>query len=143
MTALSDIQRQELFIQTLFDEENNPTQSFEVAKQVAGYPESESITTILGRIKGELQDSMQDYMLSRAPIAINKLLAIIEGKEHIVNSDKVLAACKEILDRAGVSKKDKQEIEVTMPEGVIVLPALNIATREAKEYYDKEDKDSI
>lgn len=115
----------ELFLEYLFDIEQNPAGNPEVAKQLAGFPEDETVAKILRRIKGEYQEEMQNYFLSISPKAATMLFDIAVGKRPVHNAQHVITACKDILDRAGVTKKDRQEIELTLPEGVIILPELN------------------
>lgn len=123
---MSDLsQRDEIFLNCLFDAENNPESCLERAREMAGFDKDESVAIILRRIKGDYQNEVQNYFLSMAPAAAKKLQEIAEGSVPILDKDKVTKACIEILDRAGVSKKEKQELEITAPEGVVILPPLN------------------
>ena len=116
--------QEELFIDALFDTELNPDNDPDIAKQVAGYPASMSAVKVLRTIKGRLQDDVQSYFLSRAPLAARKVTELMKQDNPAPGSEKILAAAVQVLDRAGVTKKDKQEIEVTLPIGVIPLPPI-------------------
>lgn len=116
--------QEELFIDALFDTELNPDNDPDIAKQVAGYPASMSAVRVLRTIKGRLQDDVQSYFLSRAPLAARKVTELMRQDNPAPGSEKILAAAVQVLDRAGVTKKDKQEIEVTLPIGVIPLPPI-------------------
>lgn len=118
-------QQEEVFLEALFDESLNPDGCPEKAKMIAGYKKSDSVIKIIRKIKDTYQDDMQNYFLSSSVKAGKKIVNLLEAKNPPPNSDKVLSAAIQILDRAGVTKKDKQEVEVKVPEGIIVLPALN------------------
>ena len=118
---LSDIDR--LFLNCLFNADVNPTFDPEVARQLAGYTD-ESLQSIIRRLKAEYQNEVQNYFLSLSSFAAGKLKELSSGSIVSVNADKVHKAATEILDRAGISKKDKQEIEFTSTDGVLILPAL-------------------
>lgn len=116
--------KQQLFLDTLFNEELNPDMCPKIARDVAGYVDNVSVTSIISGIKASLQDDMQSFFLSNSPAAAKKIISIMSDKNPSPNSDRVLSAASQILDRAGVSKKDKQEVELKLPDGIVILPAI-------------------
>lgn len=123
---MSDLNYQdEMFLFYLFDSEVNPDASPEVAKELAGFGKDEPLSKILRRVKADYQNEVQNYFLSLSTYAAAKLYEIAKSETTIYNSEKAMKACLEILDRAGITKKDKQEIEIIMPEGIVILPELN------------------
>lgn len=118
--------QQNVFLTALFDETVNPDLDPDIAKLIAGYPESQSSITIIRDINERLVSDVYTLLLGRAPLAAKKIIDIIRDPNPMPGSEKVLAAATQILDRAGVIKKDKSELTVKMPDGVIVLPALNL-----------------
>ena len=124
-STLSD--QDQLFLDCLFNPEVNPTYDPSVARHLAGFTD-EPLQSIIRRLKAEYQGEVQNYFLSLTPFAANKLKELSTGERAIPNADKIHKAAAEILDRAGVSKKEKQEIEFTTQEGVLILPSLNRST---------------
>lgn len=119
-----------LFIELLFNEQANPEMDAEFAKREAGYPESVSVQKLLRKLKPALQDDTQNYLLSKAPLAARALTKVLNMDNPSPAADKVLSAAAQILDRAGISKKEKQEVEIKVPEGIVILPALNQTTNQ-------------
>lgn len=118
--------QQEAFLEALFDEENNPGMDPYVAKAAAGYADSTPVRTIMAAIKSTLQDDMQNYFLMHSPRAAKEIINIATDQNPIPGSEKVLAAAVQILDRAGVTKPEKQPAVVQHALGVVLLPAIDI-----------------
>lgn len=116
--------QQELFLEALFDEELNPSADHNLAKEVAGYNPSTSTRSIMAAIKTSLQDDVQNYFLLNSPRAAKEIVNIMTNDNPIPGSEKVLAAAVQILDRGGVTKPEKQQVEVQHSIGVVLLPAL-------------------
>lgn len=118
-------EQEELFIQLLFDEEINPDNDPEVALELAGYPKGTSYIRLLRDIKSTIQDDVQNYFLAKSAMAAKQLTRIAGGQLQSPFADKLISACTQVLDRAGVTKKDRQELEIKAPEGIVILPPLN------------------
>jgi hypothetical protein len=125
---LSD--QDQLFLDCLFNKELNPSFDPQVAWTLAEYPSSDPLQKVIRRLKNEYQQEVQNYFLSITPFAAAKLNELAVGAKPIPNSDKVHKAATEILDRAGVTKKDKQEIEISTVDNILVLPEIKKRTTE-------------
>jgi hypothetical protein len=125
-TSFEDLTDQEqLFLEILFNEETNPFFDPEFAKQEAGYPASVSSQRLMRRLKSVMQEDVQSYLLGKAPLAAKVITNILKDENPSPSMDKLISAASQVLDRAGITKKDKQEIEIKAPEGIIILPPLN------------------
>lgn len=124
--TFDELSNQELlFLEILFDESFNPYCDPEIAKQGAGYPDHVSAKTLMRKLKSVMQEDVQGYLLTKAPLAAKVLTDILRDGNPSPAVDKLISAATQILDRSGVTKKDKQEVEIKVPDGILILPALN------------------
>jgi len=110
-------EKQQKFLEVLFNEAGgNPAK----ARQLAGYSEGYATKAIMDSLKDEVIEATQLYIAMNAPRAA---MAVIDG---IVDPTELgikekLNAAKDILDRAGLVKTDKVQVEA--PSGIMILPA--------------------
>lgn len=115
MKELND--KQEKFLEALFGEANgNP----HLAKKMAGYSESTKTRQIVNTLKDEIAEGMRDYIAIHAPEAVASIAGVLRNPTALGNKD-MLAAAKDILDRAGY--KEAQKVEVTAHNPLFILPA--------------------
>lgn len=127
MTALSGLsEREKAFLDAVFDPVRNPKNDLNKAKTLAGYPEDVSLVSIIRNIKLCLQEDVQSFLLTKAIRASQVLEEIMNDENPLPGSDKVIQAALQILDRAGITKKDKSEINIKAPDGVVILPPLKL-----------------
>lgn len=123
--GLEDLtEQQQLFLDAMADEINNPTSDVEVAKEFAGYPPTYSSVKLIRELSKALEEDIRFYLLGRSLFAAKKMFELASDPNPLPGSEKILNASKEILDRAGITKKDKIELETTGPIHVIELPSL-------------------
>jgi hypothetical protein len=124
--TFEDLTEQELlFLELLFDEDLNPWCDPEVARDGAGYPKTVSAKQLMRKLKPLMQEDTQSYLLTKAPLAAKILTDVLKSDNPSPSVDKLISAATQVLDRAGITKKDKQEVEVKVPDGILILPALN------------------
>ncbi len=117
-------EQQQLFLDAISDSVNNPTADVEIAKELAGYPPTYSTPRLIRELSKALEEDIRFYLLGRSLFAAKKMFELASDPNPLPGSEKVLNAAKEILDRAGITKKDKIELETTGPIHVIELPPL-------------------
>ena len=113
-------ERQQRFIDALFSDANG---SIKDAKIIAGYSPSTNNQEIIQSLKEEILEATQLYMASNAPKAA---MAMVEGlfdPTELGIRDKIIAA-KELLDRTGLIKTEKVQVESTV--GVMLMPAKKV-----------------
>ena len=112
-------ERQQKFLAVLFDEAGGDVVQ---AKLIAGYAASSSTTDIVKSLKDEILESTQLFMSRNAPKAAMAMVGGLLDPTELGIRDKMSAA-KELLDRTGLVKTEKMQVEST--GGVMLLPAKN------------------
>ena len=108
--------RQRKFLEVLFDKANgDPVQ----AKLLAGYSEHSATSAIVASMKDEIMEETQLYMSRNAPKAAVAMVSGIDDPTQLGIRDK-LGASKELLDRVGLIKTEKVQVEAS--GGVMLLP---------------------
>ena len=101
------------------DEENG---DIVTAKKFACYSESTKTSEIVKSIKDEILEATQLYMSRNAPQAAMDMVGGLDDPTELGLKEKMSAA-KELLDRTGLVKTEKMQVEST--GGVMLLPAKN------------------
>ena len=109
-------ERQEKFLEVLFDEAGGDVVR---AKILAGYSENVSTTEIIKGIKEEIMERTQLYMARNAPRAAMSLVSGMVDPTELGLREK-LGAAKDLLDRVGLVKTEKVQVEAT--NGLMILP---------------------
>lgn len=92
------------------------------AMRVAGYADSASASALVKALREEIVELANTTLASGAVSAALGLTGILSDPAQIGAKEK-LAAAKEILDRTGLVKVDKAQMEITTPNGIFILPA--------------------
>ena len=100
-------ERQQKFIDALFSEANG---SIKDAKIIAGYSPNTNNQEIIKGIKDEIFEATQLYMASNAPRAEMAMVGGLVDPTELGIRDK-MAAAKELLDRTGLIKTEKVQVE--------------------------------
>ena len=108
--------RQKKFLEVLFDQANGDVVQ---AKVLAGYSENSSTTDIVNSLKKEIMEATESYMARNAPRAAVAMVSGVDDPTQLGIRDK-LSASKELLDRVGLIKTEKVQVEAS--GGVMILP---------------------
>jgi len=109
--------KQDKFLSVLFDEADGDVVQ---AKLLAGYSENTSTTEIIRGLKEEVIEATQLYMARNAPRAAMAMVSGVLQPTELGIRDKLNAA-KELLDRSGIVKTEKMQVESS--GGIMLLPA--------------------
>ncbi len=109
-------ERQQKFLDVLFDEAGGDIVQ---AKKLAGYADTSSTAEIVKGIKEEILDATQMYMARNAPRAAIAMVGGLLDPTELGIRDKMSAA-KELLDRTGLVKTEKMQVEAS--GGVMLMP---------------------
>ena len=112
-------EKQQKFLAVVFDEAGGDVLT---AKKLAGYSDTYSTTDVVNSLKEEILDSTQSFMARNAPKAAMAMVGGLYDPTELGIRDKMSAA-KELLDRAGLVKTEKMQVEST--GGVMLLPPKN------------------
>jgi len=108
--------KQQKFLDVLFDEAAGDVRR---AKELAGYADSVRVPEVIKGIKEEILERTQMYMAHNAPRAAMSLVSGMIDPTELGLKDK-LSAAKDLLDRVGLAKTEKMQIETN--NGLMILP---------------------
>ena len=108
--------KQQVFLNALFDEAGG---SVILAKKIAGYSDTSSTSEIVKGLKEEILEATQLYMARNAPQAAVAMAGALVDPTELGIREKMSAA-KELLDRTGLVKTEKMQVEAS--GGVMLMP---------------------
>ena len=91
------------------------------ALDIAGYKET-SYYNVIQSLKDEIIDVATKILAKSAPQASQKLVEILNSDDPIPQVNAKLQAAQTLLDRVGVSKRDKLDVTHTATSGIFLLP---------------------
>jgi hypothetical protein len=112
-------EKQQKFLSVLFDEAGG---DIVLAKKLAGYSADTSTTAIVKGMKEEILECTQMFMARNAPKAAMAIVGGMMDPTELGIKEKMSAA-KELLDRTGLIKTEKVQVEAT--GGVMLMPPKN------------------
>jgi hypothetical protein len=109
-------EKQAKFLEVLFEQASGDVVR---AKELAGYSENSPTSEIIKCLKDEIMERTQLYMARNAPRAAMSLVGGMVDPTELGLRDK-LSAAKDLLDRVGLVKTEKVQVEAT--NGLMILP---------------------
>ena len=109
-------EKQQKFLEVLFDQAGGDIGS---AIKLAGYAEGVSPSQMVTSLKEEILEATQLYMARNAPQAAVAMAGALMDPTELGIRDKMSAA-KELLDRTGLVKTEKMQVEAS--GGVMLMP---------------------
>ena len=109
-------EKQQMLLNVLFEEAAGDIVQ---AKKLAGYADSSSTSEIVKGIKDEILEATSMYMARNAPKAAMAMVGGLYDPTELGIRDK-MAAAKELLDRTGLVKTEKMQVEAS--GGVMLMP---------------------
>ncbi len=110
--------QQKSFLTALFgNAKGNPKK----AGEIAGYSEH-SYPKVIRALKDEIIQRAEEVMASYSPKATMGLVNALEEDGSTPNASIRVEAAKQILDRVGLTKKEKVDINVRSVSGIFILP---------------------
>jgi len=113
---------------------------FKKSAELAGY--SGNHYQVLKALKQEVVDLASDVLAREAPTAAFKLIEVMNSNKPIPQASNKLQAAQTILDRAGVVKTDKLDVNHNVSGGIFILPekqTINLTETEEGNYEDISD----
>tara|TARA_R110000744_G_scaffold1513_3_gene5365 strand:- start:160 stop:609 length:450 start_codon:yes stop_codon:yes gene_type:complete len=92
-----------------------------IALKAAGYADS-SKSNVVDSLKDEIVDVATKILAKSAPRASQKLVEILESDDPIPQVNAKLQAAQTLLDRVGIAKRDKLDINHTVASGIFIIP---------------------
>ena len=125
-------EKQQSFLDYLIKTDGNPKE----AAELAGY--SGNHYQIIQTLREEIVDLASDVLAHSAPQAAFKLIEVMTSDEAIPQVNTKLQAAQTILDRVGVSKKERLDINHNVNGGIFVLPEKQPIEVEAVEIVEED-----
>ena len=119
MTALTTrklTDKQEKFLEHLVDTKGN----LKLSAELAGYRGNHY--QVLKSPKEEIIDLASNVLAREAPSAAFKLVEIMHSDEAVPQANVKLQAAQTLLDRVGVIKKEKLDVNHNVTGGIFILP---------------------
>ena len=138
MTALTTrklTDKQEKFLEHLVDTKGN----LKLSAELAGYRGNHY--QVLKSLKEEIIDLASNVLAREAPSAAFKLVEIMHSDEAVPQANVKLQAAQTLLDRVGVIKKEKLDVNHNVTGGIFILPkkeTINLSAEDV-EYEDLSD----
>ena len=107
--------KQEAFLQHLVETQGDAKE----AAKLAGY--SSHYHHVVKTLKSEILELTQEVLANSAPKAAFKLVEIMESNRPIIQANNKLAAAQTLLDRVGVGKIDRVDVNHNVNSGGIFL----------------------
>lgn len=101
-------EKQKLFLEYLFHDQ--VVGDFEKAKELAGYSPTTLTSWLIDSVKEEIVERTKLYLARNAPKAAFGVVNVMDSPGQLGSTVK-LSAAKEILDRVGVVKTEKVEVQ--------------------------------
>ena len=112
---------------------------FKKSAELAGY--SGNHYQVLRSLREEVVDLASDVLAREAPTAAFKIIEVMKSDKPIPQANNKLQAAQTILDRVGVSKTDRLEVNHHTAGGIFILPekkAINIPEADYEEIHDED-----
>ena len=115
--SLTDIQ--EKFLDVLFGEAKGDPRK---AGELAGYS-GHSYPKVLRNLKSEIITRAENYLATHSAKAATKMVDMLDEDGTTPHANIRMEAAKQILDRIGIAKKEKIDINMKAVHGLFILPA--------------------
>lgn len=115
-------EKQQAFLDLLFNEAGGDTK---LAAEMAGY-NPYAWSKVVASLREEILERAEYHLALKAAKAVNTIGNAMDRDESVTPGINTrVAAAKEVLDRVGLAKKDRLQIENTGGNAIFILPAKN------------------
>ena len=109
-------EKQQNFLNNIIETKGN----LKLSAELAGY--SGNHYQVIQSLKQEIVDLASDVLAREAPTAAFKLIEVMKSDKPVPQANNKLQAAQTILDRAGVVKTDKLDVNHNVSGGIFILP---------------------
>ena len=125
---------QEKFLDALFGEAKGDPRK---AGEIAGYS-SHSYPKVVRNLKSEIVSRVENYLATHSAKAAAKMVDMLDEDGTTPHANIRMEAAKQILDRIGIAKKEKLDINMKAVHGIFILPAKD-EIKKAETINEKKD----
>ncbi len=112
-------EKQKTFLSVLFGEANGDPRT---AAEIAGYAPT-SYPKVVQGLRDQIIERAETVLAAHSPKAALSIANAIDDDGSIPGASIRMEAAKQILDRVGVVKKEKLDINAKVAHGIFILPA--------------------
>ena len=113
-------EKQQSFLENLIETRGD----LKLAAELAGY--SGNHYQIIKSLRQEIVDLASDVLAREAPAAAFKLIEVMSTDHSVPQANVKVQAAQTILDRVGVTKKEKIDVNHNVSGGIFILPEKQI-----------------
>jgi len=125
---------QEKFLDVLFGEAKGDPKK---AGELAGYSEH-SYPKVLRNLKNEIVLRAESYLATHSAKAATRMVGMLDEDGTTPHANIRMEAAKQILDRIGIAKKEKLDINLKAVHGLFILPSKDEIKKPKSVNEDKE-----
>ena len=115
-------EKQESFLENLFGQaRGNPRE----AAKLAGYDEN-GYQKVVKSLKQEIIERAEGLLATHSPKAVMGMVNALDDDGSIPGANVRLEAAKQILDRVGISKTERIDVNAKVQHGIFILPPKNV-----------------
>tara|TARA_R110001632_G_scaffold171064_1_gene290240 strand:- start:53 stop:436 length:384 start_codon:yes stop_codon:yes gene_type:complete len=112
-------EKQKIFLSALFGEANGEPRA---AAEIAGYAPT-SYPKVVHGLKDQIIERAETVLAAHSPKAALSIANAIDDDGSIPGASIRMEAAKQILDRVGLVKREKIDINAKVAHGIFILPA--------------------
>jgi phage terminase small subunit len=120
--------KQQLFLDNIIETKGN----LKLSAELAGY--SGNHYQVIKSLKDEIVELAQNVLAREAPSAAFKLVEIMQTADALPQANVKLQAAQTILDRVGLGKQDRLEVNHNTNGGIFILPEKQTINIEEGDY---------
>tara|TARA_R110001592_G_scaffold5747_2_gene31380 strand:+ start:285 stop:704 length:420 start_codon:yes stop_codon:yes gene_type:complete len=109
-------EKQESFLNNLIETKGD----LKLSAELAGY--SGNHYQIIQSLKHEIVDLASDVLAREAPLAAFKLVEVLQSDKALPQANIKVQAAQTILDRVGLGKKERLDVNHNIGGGIFILP---------------------
>ena len=122
--------KQQDFLNNLIETKGN----LKLSAELAGYAGNHY--QVINSLRQEIVDLASTVLAREAPKAAFKLVEVMESETAVPQANTKLQAAQTILDRVGVSKTERLDINQNVNGGIFILPEKQLIDIEQEDYED-------
>ena len=109
-------EKQQLFLDNIIETKGN----LKLSAELAGY--SGNHYQVIRSLKEEIVDLASNVLAREAPSAAFKLVEVMSSNTALPQANVKLQAAQTILDRVGLGKQERMQIDHNVQGGIFILP---------------------
>ena len=126
-------EKQQLFLDNILETKGN----LKLSAELAGY--SGNHYQVIKSLKDEIVELAQNVLAREAPSAAFKLVEVMSTPTSMPQANVKLQAAQTILDRVGIGKQERMQVDHNVSGGIFILPEKQTINIEEAEYENLSD----